>query len=154
MRLWRNKAERGQSILEAALVAPILMFILLAVVEAGRMMYLSVALEHAADAAAEYGATTTTDGDLTGMQSAATNDVQSSGLFNKLYPSNAFASTATNFCQCANGAATSCTSNNCASGEFAVFVQAKTAATYATLVKYPGLPAAFTMSAQATLRVQ
>lgn len=154
MRRWLNNAARGQSILEAALVAPILMFILLAVVEAGRMMYLSVALEHAADAAAEYGATTTTDGDLTGMQAAATNDVQASGLFNKLYPSNAFAATATNFCQCSNGAATSCTSNTCASGGFAVFVQAKTTATYATLVNYPGLPAAFTMKGQATLRVQ
>ncbi|MGC1679079.1 MAG: TadE/TadG family type IV pilus assembly protein [Candidatus Binataceae bacterium] len=154
MRRWLNNAARGQSILEAALVAPILMFILLAVVEAGRMMYLSVALDHAADAAVEYGATTTTDGDLIGMQTAATNDVQASGLFNKLYPSNAFAATATNFCQCVGGAATSCTRNTCASGAFAVFVQAKTTAIYATLVNYPGLPAAFTMKGQATLRVQ
>ncbi|MGH7780065.1 MAG: TadE/TadG family type IV pilus assembly protein [Candidatus Binataceae bacterium] len=154
MRLWPNKQARGQSILEAALVAPILMFILLAMVEAGRMMYLSVVLEHAADAAAEYGATTTTDADLSGMQSAATSDVQASGIFNKLYPANSFATIASNFCQCSNGASTSCTNNTCASGQFAVFVQAKTSANYATLIKYPGLPSAFTMNAQATLRVQ
>lgn len=154
MRRWPNNAARGQGVLEAALIAPILMFILLGVVEAGRMMYLSVALEHAADAAAEYGATTTTDADLVGMQSAATNDIEASGLFSKLYPANAFVATAGNFCQCSNGASTSCTNNNCSSGAFAVFVQVKTSATYATLVNYPGLPSAFTMNAQATLRVQ
>ncbi|HVA78238.1 MAG TPA: TadE family protein [Candidatus Binataceae bacterium] len=154
MRRWPNNAARGQGVLEAALIAPILMFILLVVVEAGRMMYLSVALEHAADAAAEYGATTTTDADVSGMQSAATSDVQASGLFAKLYPANAFAATASNFCQCADGAATSCANNTCSSGAFAVFVQVKTSATYSTLVNYPGLPSAFTMNAQATLRVQ
>ncbi|MHB8383217.1 MAG: TadE/TadG family type IV pilus assembly protein [Candidatus Binataceae bacterium] len=154
MRPWLNKFGRGQSILEAALVAPILMFILLAVVEAGRMMYLSVALEHAADAGAEYGATTTPDGDMAGMQTAATGDVQASGLFDKLYPSNAFAAIATNFCQCPSGATTPCASNNCSGGQFAVFVQTKTTATYATLVAYPGLPASFTMTGLATLRVQ
>ncbi|HVA82516.1 MAG TPA: TadE family protein [Candidatus Binataceae bacterium] len=154
MRLLRNSAAPGQSIIEAALIAPILMFILLVVVEAGRMMYLSIALAHAAEAGAVYGATLTTDGNLTGMQSTATNDVQSSGLFSNLYPNNAFAAAASNFCQCADGTATSCTNNTCASGQFAVFVQVKTSANYSTLVTYPGLPAAFAMNSQATQRVQ
>ena len=153
MRPWPNNTARGQSIIEAALIAPILMFILLVVVEAGRMMYLSIVLEHAADSAVEYGATITTDADFAGMTSAATNDVQASGLFNNLYPNNGFAAVATNFCECADGSATSCTNNTCSSGQFTVFVQVNTSATYSTLVTYPGLPSAFTMSAQATMRV-
>ena len=151
---WLNSRPRGQSVLEAALIAPILMFILLVVVEAGRMMYLSVALVHAADAGAEYGATLTTDAAFSAMQSAATNDIQASGLFNKLYPDNNFSASASNFCECSDGTTTSCTANTCASGAFAVFVKVMTSATYSTLVTYPGLPAAFTMNGQATMRVQ
>ncbi|HUY28670.1 MAG TPA: TadE family protein [Candidatus Binataceae bacterium] len=154
MRLLRNSAASGQSIVEAALIAPILMLILLVVVEAGRMMYLSIALAHAAEAGAVYGATTTTDGDISGMQSAASKDVQSSGLFSNLYPNNGFTAAASNFCQCADGSATSCTNNTCASGQFVVFVQVKTSGNYSTLVTYPGLPSAFAMNSQATQRVQ
>ncbi len=139
---------------EAALAAPLMMLVLLLIIEAGRMMYLSIALQHAAMEGAAYGATVTADSDFTGMKAAASDDIDASGLVNELYPKNNFAATASSFCECADGSSTSCTDDTCTTGPEVVFVQVDTSATYSTLVSYLSLPGSFTMTGQAILRVQ
>src|SRR5580692_8607278 len=70
----------GQSLLEVALLTPMLLALLLGVIELGRYAYFSILVGNAARAGAAYGAQNLVlSGDLTGIQTAADNDFQNNG---------------------------------------------------------------------------
>ena len=50
------RSESGQSLLELALLTPLLMFMIIGIVEMGRYAYLSILVGNAAEAGAAYGA--------------------------------------------------------------------------------------------------
>jgi Flp pilus assembly protein TadG len=75
-RLWR--CESGASLVEFALILPVLVILLIGLIEVGRYTYFAILAANAARAGAQYGAQDTAHAnDTTGMRSAAKLDGQS-----------------------------------------------------------------------------
>ncbi len=71
----RRKRESGQSLVELALCMPMLLVLLAGAVEFSRMAFAAIEVSNAAMAAVQYGAQDPTNAaDLTGIQTAASND--------------------------------------------------------------------------------
>ena len=69
------KSDGGTSIIEFALVTPVLVFLLIGLIDLGRSMYLGILAANAARAGASYGSfDLNSAADNSGMQSAATTD--------------------------------------------------------------------------------
>jgi len=136
---------RGQSAVELALVIPLLLTSLLVAVEMGRLLYIQIAVANAARAGVQYGAQSlATAGDDSGMETAASNDAPNiAGM----------SATATHFCNCTDGAASTCLSTDCTGSRRLLYVQVNTSASYAPMMKYPGVPASMTLAGQAIMRV-
>jgi Flp pilus assembly protein TadG len=152
-------SQSGQSLLEVALLTPMLLALLLGVIELGRYAYFSILVGNSARAGAAYGAQNLVlSVDITGIQTAANNDFQNNGQnINKLSvnPSTS--------CGCdSNGSVTpasSCsttadpTAGTCTSGHWVVMVSVTASGTINPLFNYPGIPKSLTVSNTATLRV-
>jgi len=137
--------ERGQNLLEFALVVPIILLLLVGAIEIGRLAYLSILVNNAAHAGVQYGAQNlATASDNTGMQIAALDDGQNiSGL----------TAAASHYCTCADGSSSSCQPTDCAGSHRLVYVQVNTTGQFHSLVAYPGLPSSYTVSGEAVMRV-
>jgi Flp pilus assembly protein TadG len=149
----------GQSLLEVALLTPMLLALLLGAIELGRYAYISILVGNAARAGAAYGAQNLVlSVDTTGIQTAAENDFQNNGQ----NTSNLLVSSTTS-CGCdSNGTVTpasSCSTatdgaaGTCASGHWVVMVSVTASGTFNSLFNYPGIPKSLTVSNTATLRV-
>ena len=160
----RMRSERGQSLVEVALLTPLLLALLAGTIEMGRYAYLSILVGNAARAGAAYGAQSLPQSvDVTGIQTAADNDFQNNGpgtgtlTISGGGPSGSYTS-----CGCDSGgtitAATCSTSVNpnagtCASGHWVVMVSVKAVGKFNSLFKYPGIPQSITVTETATMRV-
>lgn len=140
-----NLRDRGQSSVELALSVPMLIVLLLAAVELGRIFYVQISVSNAARAGVQYGAQSITiANDNNGMQQAALADAPNiTGL----------TATASHYCQCANGAASTCLASDCSGSHRLLFVQVTTSAPYTPMMSYPGLPGAMTLNGKAIMRV-
>jgi Flp pilus assembly protein TadG len=146
--------EAGQSLVELALVTPLLVIVLVATVEFGRMAYAKIAVTNAARAGVAYGAQNVFKAvDLTGMQNAALND----GADIAGWKTNAFTATASKFCMCSNGnqiscasAATSCMTPN----RSTIYVEVDTQVNVNSMFSFAGLPSTYTVNGKAIMRVQ
>jgi Flp pilus assembly protein TadG len=145
----------GQSLLEVALLLPMLLAMLLGVIEMGRFAYISILVGNAARAGAAYGAQSLAQSvDTAGILRAADNDGQNI--------SNLIVSSATS-CGCdtngsISGAACSAITNSNAGscnlpGHWVVMVSVTASGTFNSLFNYPGIPNTLTVSNTATLRV-
>jgi len=92
------KSERGASLMELAIVLPVMGLILLGVIDFGRAYYLSVEVQNAAEAGALYGTQNMTD--IAGMQNTATGDMPDVTSSKDV---SAYTATATNGCECSDG---------------------------------------------------
>jgi Flp pilus assembly protein TadG len=137
--------EGGQSLLEFAVLAPVILLLLVGAIEIGRLAYLSILVNNAAHAGVQYGAQNlATAADNSGMQNAALNDGQNiAGL----------TASASHYCTCADGSSSSCQATDCAGSHRLVYVQVNTTGQFQSLFAYPGLPASYTVSGQAVMRV-
>jgi Flp pilus assembly protein TadG len=140
----------GQSILEMALVLPILLLLLVGTIEIGRFAYYSILVASAARAGAQYGAQNlATAADKTGIQTAALNDGQNvTGL---TVPT----ATIQQLCGC-NGSSlsTTCPATGCAKPEHPlVYIQVQAQGTFSSLFSYPGIPASITINSMEKMRV-
>jgi Flp pilus assembly protein TadG len=138
--------QGGQSLVELALVLPVLLLLLVGIIEIGRFSYYSILVANAARAGAQYGAQNlATAADAGGIRAAARND----GL-----PS--LAITPSQFCGC-NGAALNACSTivpTCAPPEHPlVYVQVTATGTFTSLFSYPGLPGSVTLTSTEKMRV-
>ena len=71
------RSQAGTSLVEFALVAPVLIFLMIGLIEVGRYTYFATLAANAARAGVQYGAqNVTTATDITGMQNAAITDAQ------------------------------------------------------------------------------
>ena len=141
--------ESGSALAEMAIVLPLLVLVLIAVIEVGRFGDYTVRAGNAARAGVQYGAQNTiTALDLVGMQNAATNDANAGA---------GFSATASNFCQCADGSASpNCLTTDCASSHRLIFVEVDTTGIFGSLTNFPGLPASLrtiTVHGKAVMRV-
>lgn len=137
--------EQGSSLVELALIAPMLLLLLLGAVDFGRAYYLNVELAGAAHAAALYGSQYPTD--ITGMQTAAQDDAPD-------VPGLAIGAT-TYGCECANGTAysASCgTTPSCTGNNEVYRVNVTVTATYNSMFPWPGIPSSLSFSSSASAR--
>ena len=152
------RSQSGQSLVEVALLTPILLALLVGGIEFGRYAYLSILVGNAARAGAAYGAQSLPQSvDTADIQTAADNDFQNNGQ-----NINSLTVTSTTSCGCDNGgtltsATCSVTANTsagtCAAGHWVVMVQVTASGTFNSLFSYPGIPKSISVSRTATLRV-
>lgn len=137
--------SRGQSIVELALVLPVLMFLVLVGADFGRFCYVQIAVNGAARAGAQFASQTVVNAaDTSGIIRAAQLDASN-------VPSlNATASQ----CTCLPGSSVpACPASYCASDAQATFVEVDTQAPFQTLVQYPGIPSSLTLAGKAMMEV-
>ena len=135
------RSEKGTAVVEFALVAPILIFLFMGVVDVGRYCYYGIVTAHAAASGVQFGSQnviTALNG--TGMQSATLQDAAS-------LP-NATVSTQ-HFCSL-NGAVASCGTGG--SG-LTYYVKVQITGTYSPIFPYPGIPQSVPITATAVMRV-
>jgi Flp pilus assembly protein TadG len=151
------RSQSGQSLVELALLTPLLLLLIIGTVEMGRYAILSILVGNAARAGAAYGArNTTTAGDQTGIQNAALADLQDISSFTT-QPT----VTSTFVCGCDNGgtiipspetnAACGVTCN--VGSHLVTSVQVTVTGTFNSMFNYPGIPSPLTLSSTATERV-
>jgi Flp pilus assembly protein TadG len=156
----RLRSQAGQSLVELALLTPLLLVLLIAIVEMGRYSYLSIVLGNAARAGASYGA----QGlaycvNTSGIQTAADNDFQNNG---QSTGNLTVTSAVTCGCDGDNGTVSPDTSaecsassaGTCSSGHWVVTVHVTAQAKFNSLFSYPGIPKSITVSSTAVMRVK
>ncbi|MBF6571253.1 MAG: pilus assembly protein [Candidatus Binataceae bacterium] len=142
----RGLRADGQSSLELAIAIPILAFLLLAAADFSRVFYLSIGVNNAARAGAQYGSQSViTAADTNGMEAATKTDgANIAGL-----------SATASQCTCAAASSVAaCPANYCTNAPLATFVEVDAQAVFHTLVNYPGIPASTTLSAKAIMQVE
>jgi len=153
----------GQSLLEVALLAPMLLSMLLGVIEMGRYADISILVASAARAGAGYGAQNLVRSvDATGIQTAADNDFQRNGQNTASLTVISLVSCGCDSSGTLNATATgpACsTSTSPAAGvctnpdHWVVMLSVTASGTFNSLFRYPGIPKSITVSNTATLRV-
>lgn len=142
--------------LEFALMAPFLLLLLTGVVEIGRVIFYTVAVNNAATAGAQFAAQNTITAANNGViASTALSDANLPGM----------TVTPASGCTCDEGTGTSCTypipgPNNCANfscpnnGQIVECVQVLTNASITPLFHFPGLPNSYQANGRAVMRVR
>lgn len=154
------RPESGQSLLEVALLLPILLAMLLGGIELGRYAYISILVGNAARTGAAYGAQNLVlSMDTLGIQAAAESDFrnqfngQNAGILS-VVPNTS--------CGCDNAGTitgATCTTipnptaGTCPTGHWVVMVSVTASGTFNSLFNYPGIPNTLNVSSTATLRV-
>lgn len=129
--------------LEFGLLVTLLTIILAGTMEFSRVFYAADEVVNAARAGVQYGLQgTSSETDYTGMQNAAQNDGGDvSGL----------SATASQFCLCTDGSATSCTTGVCT---MRTYIQVVTSGTFQTVGKYPYFQQSVALGNKAIIRVK
>jgi len=145
-RLVTKSVETGQTLLEVALLTPLLLLLLVGIFEVGRFAYYSIEVSNAARAAVQYGAQSLADAkDTPKISLAATNDSPDlSGL----------TVNSTVLCACSESPSSyvPCPALGC-TGHPVVFIQVDTNATITPFFHYPGFPTTFPVNGHAMMRV-
>jgi Flp pilus assembly protein TadG len=150
-RLWSfgnrrsDRVSRGQSLVEFAAVAPVLILLLLAVADFGRVFFVSITLNNAARAGTQYGIQSPANAaDVSGMQQAAQSDASSiSGV----------AATASERCECPDGSTQACDFSPACS-DMRVYVEVDTTGSFQTLLNYPGIPSSISLTGKSVMRAE
>lgn len=133
----------GSSLIETALLLPVLLLLLVGAFDFGRAYYAALEVASAAEAGALYGVQYPSD--AAGMIAAAKADA--TDITN-------FSSTAIYGCQCSDGSGTSaaCGTRPTCSLNVVNYVEVDTTATYTPLLKYPGIPSTLALKGKARMR--
>jgi Flp pilus assembly protein TadG len=133
--------QRGQSLVEAALVTPLLITILVGGAELGRVAYAAIEVANAARAGAQYAAQSGySASDTTGISNAAANDA---GNLTSLTTSSSYT------CVCSDGSTSTCANTDCANSHIEQTVTVNTQATINPMFHIPGLPTPYTVKGKA-----
>ncbi len=160
------RSASGQSLLEVALLTPMLLALLLGAIELGRYAYISILVGSAARAGAAYGSQNLAQSaDILGIQNAADNDFRNNGQD----PTTLVVNPSTS-CGCDTGGSLAALTSVCStrsnpgidntvsscfgtSTHWVVMVSVTASGTFNSLFNYPGIPKTLTVSNTATLRV-
>jgi Flp pilus assembly protein TadG len=158
LKMRTSRSESGQSLLEVALLTPLLLLLLLGVIEIGRYAYISILVGNAAKAGAAYASQGLAEAAPSNpaIQVAADNDFKSNGQL-----TSALTVSVTNSCGCDSGGSitsAACngtlTAGSCPTGQHWVVMASVTCSgSFNSLFNYPGIPSPFTLSRTATMRV-
>jgi len=143
-------SERGNALIEAALLLPLLVCLLLGAADFGRLFYKAMAVTYAARAGVQYGAQSVSkSSDISGMQGASSGAASDITGFSPGTP--------TKMCTCWNGSAESaptvCSTLVCGS-TVRIYVTVTGTARFTTLVSWPGIPHTVTITRAARMRAQ
>lgn len=144
-------SQRGTSMVEFALVAPLLAFLLIGLIDVGRYTYYGIVAAHAARSGLQYGAQNL----ATAADAAADGPNTTGAAFADAQSISAFQVAASVVCTM-NGQTTSCPVNNAGSAPpsgLVYFVKVQISGTFTPLIQYPGIPTAVPIGATATMRV-
>jgi Flp pilus assembly protein TadG len=143
--------ETGSSLVEMALLLPVLILLLMGVADFGRAYYLAIEVSHAASTAAIYGSQYPPD--TSGMkyaavQDAAVQDAQDVPGFSRA------SVVVTSGCECSDGssAIAACTGTPACANNVVNYVQVNTTASYRAMLPYPGIPSPITLKGSARIR--
>lgn len=136
----RLRSESGQSLIELALMTPLLLILTIGIVEMGRFAYLGILVGNAARAGAAFAAESLANAtDTTGIQNAAKLDFQNGQNVPGLVVNPPVIT-----CGCDNGGTTTAaacsggTAGTCAAGQhWVVTVKVTATATFSPLFTYP-----------------
>ena len=149
--------EKGQSLVEAAVLSPVVLLIMFGIIEVGRFEHVAIQLDNAARTGVQYGAQSqATAGDATGIDNAALGD-SNMAQCSATVTTNCLTLNPTYYCVCADG--TGMTANGCSTaptcpGSVVVrYVSLSATGAYQSLFHYPGLPGSITMTRKAVQRV-
>lgn len=137
------RLEHGSSLIEVAIILPVLLLFLMGVVDFGRAYYLSNEVVGAAHAGAVYGSQFPTS--TTNIVDAAKLDASDvSGL----------TATASWGCECWDGSSSSpsCGTTPVCSTNIVYYVTVTATATYTPLIPWPGIPSSIILSRSTTMR--
>jgi Flp pilus assembly protein TadG len=136
----------GQSVTELALILPVLVLLLLVGTDLARVFFVSIGVDNAARAGAEYGSQSViTAADSNGMITAAKAD--GAGIVSL--------SVTANQCTCLSASSVPlCPSAYCTTNAQATYITVNAQAPFHTVITYPGLPSSLTLSGQAIMPVQ
>jgi Flp pilus assembly protein TadG len=138
--------SNGQAALELALLTPILALLLIIVGDSARVYYTAIELTGAAQAGAVYGGQSPImAGDLAGIEQAARADAAD------LRTMTIAAST---YCECPGDDAQFACSGMTACLDRRAYVEVDTAATFHTLINYPGISSSLALKGKAVRRVE
>jgi Flp pilus assembly protein TadG len=141
----KRRSERGSAFIEAGLLFPLLLLICVGTADFSRLFYTGMEVASAAGAGVRYGAMRQSNAsDITGMQNAAKNDVNISGM----------TATASKYCQCEDGTGVACAGSCATQGPPLVYVKVTTLATFQTLVNYAMVPSSVTVTRTAVMRAK
>ena len=147
-RFRRARAEAGGSIVEVALLFPVLMLIFFGMIDLGRWVFLTMEVTNAAHAGAQFGSLSLTNAyNTAGIQAAAQADVPDISV-------TATSSTTSCWCPSAPGTVVTCCvypSSPCTNGSQIVLLKVNTQATYNPWIPYPPFTAAITIRGQAEI---
>jgi Flp pilus assembly protein TadG len=159
-RRWWSSGK-GQSAVELAIVVPVLALMLVVVADFGRVFFVSIPVNNAARAGAQYGSQSPTNAsNAGGMQLAASTDFGCVAVGSSTCPNFPNWSTPTvSQCTCASppGSVTPCASSYCTHAPpTAEYVTVNTSATFKTILNYSylGLASSFTLTGKAIMQVQ
>jgi len=137
-------SEDGQSLLELAVMAPLLLLLMAGTIVLGAFMYDGIEVGNAARAGVQYGAQTAfTAGDTAGMTAAAQTDAKQI---------TALTVSSSTYCACDSSKSTiiTCPTTNaspCSSTDHLdYFVQVIASGTFTPLIRFPKLPSSLTIS--------
>jgi Flp pilus assembly protein TadG len=136
--------QRGQSLIELAVVVPVIALLVFGSVEIAKVIYASVEVSDAAMAGVQYGTRNPiAAADSTGIQNAAAADV----------PNLNINTTSSLSCICSDGSASTCQPTDCSSSNIETVVTVQTQSTIDPMVHFPGLPSTYTVQGKAIQKV-
>lgn len=141
-------SDRGTSLVEYAVVAPMLLYLLVGLIDVGRYTNFAIMAAGAARAGAQYGAENlTTATNNAGMASAALQDGQNLPNFGT--------PTTTHLCSVGGAALATCAAVGTAgvASNTVYYVKVQVTGTFKTLLNYPGLPSSIPISGSTIMRV-
>jgi len=128
-----RRSDDGQSLVEAAIVVPFMLLMVIGIIDIGSYAYTGIEVASGARAGALYGshdpATEYNRDQMDAHALANSPDV-------KPTPS----ATATAFCVCADGTASTCASGDCSSSHRLDYVQVTESVQVSPLIPFPGIP--------------
>lgn len=141
------KSEAGASIIEFAIVLPILALLLVGIIDLGRWAYYSVVAANSARAGAQYGAQDATHAsDTTGMTAAVNAESGQAVTWNTI--------NATEQCSVSGGALANCSSGSTnPPTNTTYYVKVQVSGTFSPLIRYPGFTNGLQVSGSSILRV-
>lgn len=139
-------SRRGIATIEFALITPLLLLLVAAVVDYTMLMRAAIAVADAARAGAQYGSISTANaGNIAAIQTAALNAAPDI---------NRITATAARVCRCSSGATVSCSGGTCATGPVRTYVQVTVKTTVNPMFNYPQLGFTGAVTATASMRAQ